>query len=300
LEDWRRSETSEQAERAMVKGGSNTIALLLEMLFTKDTEAERKAFENMDKEGLRHYGFTPRVYNLHSEAQVGFAMLGTNAISAIPQLAKLFLDFRTHNDGRNIISHIGDSAVMPLVSVLTNHIDRDFRNGAAIALGLSRFNAAPAVAALVKALSDQDWNVRVSAANSLGNIRLDRNDLDSALVVPALAKALSDNSSIVRSAAADSLIKYRKEGKQAINALLEACNDKDAHVGYSAAISLASIDREAGKKVVPILLKAARDEDWTISNSAVSLLKEIAPDEAAKAQLAIKDPFKIQSTPPQL
>jgi hypothetical protein len=292
LEELRRGDTREQAEKALREGGTNTIAILLEMIFAKDTPEEREAFEISDRKGFEYFGFTPKVYNLHMEARFGFGALGTNAIAAIPEFTKLFLDFRTYNDGIWLMRDIGAAAVSSLANILEHHTNTDYRMGAAVALGLVRFDAAPAIPALVKALGDADTDVRANAAHALGNIRVDRSDIDSSLAIEALMRVLSDESSRVRKAAADSLMKFRTEARDAVGALLRASRDDDADVAYAAAIALAYIDPQAGKRVVPILLEAAREGDWTVANSAVSLLREIAPDEAAKARLEIKDPFK--------
>jgi hypothetical protein len=291
IEDWGRSQTREAAEQALIRDSANTVRILLEMAFTQDGPEERKQFEKLDPEGLRHYGFTPKVYNLHQNAGTGFAMIGSNAIEAVPELTRLFLDFRTHNDGISILTYIGDPAVGPLDRVLATHKNSAYRNGAAIALGLCRFNATPAVPTLVKALNDETFDVRLSAANSLGNIRLDRKDLDASLIVPALARALSDKSSLVRKASAESLIKFGDSAKSAVPALLKATQDKVPDVKYEAAIAVGYIAPEEAKKVIPVLLKAASVEEWDVANSAVSILRKIAPEEAAKAKLEIRDPF---------
>ena len=86
---------------------------------------------------------------------------------------------------------------------------------------------------LIKALSNEDSDIRVSAAHSLGEI-------GSEIAVNALINALNDEDSDVRGSAAKALRKIGNEA--AINALITALDDEDSDVRSTAVKALEEID----------------------------------------------------------
>ena len=87
---------------------------------------------------------------------------------------------------------------------------------------------------LIKALQDQEWEVRASAALALGNIGGGAGD-----AVPALIKALQDQDEWVRSRAAVAL--GRIGSKDVVPVLIQALNDQSVSVRGNAAKVLDSI-----------------------------------------------------------
>jgi HEAT repeat protein len=169
-----------------------------------------------------------------------------------------------------------------------------------------RHGGAASVPVLIEALADQDAQVRLNAANVLGEI--------GAEAVPLLIVALSDLRAIVRIGAARALHRIGAGATHAIPALTNALNDGDPLV---VSMCIAALGR-TGKPAVPILietfqdrenrgvkirlaslealstigpdaieasaiiLKAAKEEDDPIAERAGETLKKIDPDTAAK------------------
>ncbi|MCM8774366.1 MAG: HEAT repeat domain-containing protein, partial [Candidatus Omnitrophica bacterium] len=121
----------------------------------------------------------------------------------------------------------------------------------------------PAVPALIKALGDENWSVRESAAKALGEIKDPR-------AVPSLIKALGDGDSDVRNSAAEALVKI---GSPAVPALIEALGDGIWYVRSSAAKALGEIK---DPRAVPALIKALGDKNSDVRKSAINSLKSIA------------------------
>ena len=124
-----------------------------------------------------------------------------------------------------------------------------------------------ALLALLTALSDENGNVRSSAARAL-----DQPNDPSAL--PALLTALSDEDSDVRSSAARALGQLGDPA--ALPALLIALNDENGNVRSSAASTLGQLDDPAA---LPALLTALSDEDSDVRSSAASALTQPATTE---------------------
>jgi len=115
---------------------------------------------------------------------------------------------------------------------------------------------------LIRALEDRDWNVRKSAARSLGEIKDIR-------AVEPLIRALEDEDEDVRKNAAWALGEIRSA--KAIEPLIQALRDRDKGVRVSAVEALGKI----GEPAVEPLIQALRDEQESVRLGAVEALGEI-------------------------
>ena len=115
---------------------------------------------------------------------------------------------------------------------------------------------------LIRALEDRDWNVRKSAARSLGEIKEIR-------AVEPLIRALEDEDEDVRKNAAWALGEIRSA--KAIEPLIQALRDRDKGVRVSAVEALGKI----GEPAVEPLIQALRDEQESVRLGAVEALGEI-------------------------
>jgi len=115
-------------------------------------------------------------------------------------LIKALKDWRVVDEAAYVLGEIGDKrAVEPLIKALEDE-DRNVRWGAAEALGY--IGDKRAVEPLIKALEDEDWYVRKRAAYALGDIGDKR-------AVEPLTEALKDDEEEVREAAECNLGKFK-------------------------------------------------------------------------------------------
>jgi HEAT repeat protein len=133
--------------------------------------------------------------------------------------------------------------------------------------------AAPAVPALIGALSDPDVFVRWSAARTLGRINVEA----AAAAVPALARAVSDRDLDVRLTAAATLEAYGSAARAAIPALTEAVTRGDPDVRRAVMYALQAIGPAASQAATPKLLAALRNEDAKVRRTAAETLGSFGP-----------------------
>jgi HEAT repeat protein len=113
------------------------------------------------------------------------------------------------------------------------------------------------VSELVALLSDKDKDVRIGAATELEARTSGMTEAEVKAAVPVLIRALKDQEAEVRRRAANALGKIGEEAKAAVPALIVALTDKEGHdagmgcyahyytVGNAAAQALLQIDPEA-------------------------------------------------------
>jgi HEAT repeat protein/beta-lactamase regulating signal transducer with metallopeptidase domain len=166
-----------------------------------------------------------------------------------------------------------------LQSVLTNanvHLARSF----AMAAGRQVPDTTnPAVPPLIAALSDPDANVRIAAANSLGQLEDPR-------AIPALITASHDANVQVRSAAFQALSDF--DDPRIYEPMVAALKDPDADVRQRAAQTLGNLENKAA--VTP-LIGALGDSSADVRQAAAQSLGELQDPAAANALAgALKDP----------
>jgi hypothetical protein len=147
--------------------------------------------------------------------------------------------------------------------------DSNVRIGAAEGLGEVGAEGG-VVAALIQALSDEDEPVRKAAAKALASIGPEKG------VVSALMEALEDEDPYVRSGAATALGNMEPTAVEAVPALIEALEgDVDADVRGATALALGDVGREDG--VVDALIEALQDEEWNVRLLAACALRNMEP-----------------------
>ena len=150
---------------------------------------------------------------------------------------------------------------------------QDERLASIRAIGAFGADAAPAVNAIVAALSDSDANVRGAAVTSLGQIR----PAASAAVL-ALAKALSDSSPRVRDLAAVALEAMGPKAAPAVPELVSALNDPVDYVRAPAADALGAIGPGAQAAVKPLAEKLLTQDEGFVLASVSYALGDIGPN----------------------
>jgi HEAT repeat protein/beta-lactamase regulating signal transducer with metallopeptidase domain len=166
-----------------------------------------------------------------------------------------------------------------MASVLNNVNVRMASRIAHLAGGRVQDTTNVAVPALIAALSDPDANVRMAAANSLGQLEDPR-------AIPALIAASRDSNAQVRSAAFDALTNF--EDPRVVEPMIAALKDPDADVRQRAAQTLGSLQ---DKRALQPLMAALADSSADVRQAAAQSLGELQDPAAAGALAgALKDP----------
>jgi HEAT repeat protein len=215
------------ARHAVRTIGTNAIPFLLKMLGKKDSSvvAGLVAFWNRHLVSLPLWLRHPPWYVnqaafVNSEGALGFEFLGRDAEPAVPALIALY--------ERNISP---DSQVA--TSRALNAIGPE-------AQGM-------AIPSFLRAAASSNAPVREVAVMAL--FLIDAAHADHRKVVPALVNALSDTNFFIRLVAANGLGRFGTNAQQAVPALARLLSDPDSRVRRVATNALKKIDPEAASKV---------------------------------------------------
>jgi hypothetical protein len=181
-----------KADEALRTIGTNAIPTLLEMIRAKDPppfllKLIRRA-ERYRWTGIKHRSAVWR----NEEAEYAFSVLNTNAVSAVPDLIKIYEEDRSPSSQRC----------------------------AAMALGHIGRGAQAALPVLIKRFTHTNSDVRfyaVSAVMDIGG--------EPTVVVPALTSALKDSNVNVRWNALTGLSMFGSRGRPAVPEILKMLND---------------------------------------------------------------------------
>ena len=154
-------------------------------------------------------------------------------------------------------SHMGQEVVPSLIELLS-HDQVDVRVRAADTLGDLGLQAKSSLPALFDKMSDQDDKVRHHAAEAMGTIALDDNT-----AVEPLTKALTDEVDLVRRNAALSLARIGRHATQAVPALTLALKDSNHFVR---AFSVHALERNGTPEATATLLEHLRTVRWCPSH----------------------------------
>jgi HEAT repeat protein len=129
-------------------------------------------------------------------------------------------------------------------------------------------NSAPAIPAIVGALSDPDRFVRWAAARTLGKIGPIRTEM----TVPALARLLQDPDLDVSLIAQGTLRSFGFHAKAAVPALIEATRVGDAEGRVGALQTLASVGAADAAVSIPAVIAALGNSDIRVRKAAAETL----------------------------
>jgi beta-lactamase regulating signal transducer with metallopeptidase domain len=155
-----------------------------------------------------------------------------------------------------------DSTVVIALIARLKDEDADVRVAAAQSLG--KLEDSRAVPGLILALGDAEAKVRAAAAESLGQFKDTR-------AISGLSALLSDPSTEVKKHALDALSEF-EEGVVPASSIVRLLEDRDADLRHSAAHALGHLkDRSAGAA----LAKAVRDPSSDVRQAAIEALGEL-------------------------
>ena len=141
----------------------------------------------------------------------------------------------------------------------------------------------PAVPMLIEVLKGQNQETRYEAVYVLGEIGRP--------AMPALIEALADEEWEVRYSANEALSRI---GEPAVPALKKALANADDGVRSWAAWGLGVIG-EPAKTAVPMLIQALSDEHWDVRMQAAHALEEIGISEAMQAVEEFENSIRVET-----
>lgn len=229
-------------QMGLAKITTNEIPMLLEMLQTTDGPMKKKLVRWVRETDWLKFRIKDEVA-FRLAAASGFEALGSNAVSAIPQLSLLLES--GNPDAAFCLAGIGAQTLPVLVSALTNN-DWRVRHSAASSLGIFETNGVAAIPNLLHALKDQHELVRSSSADSLGQIKMKPE-----IVVPALINALDNTDFLTQWRAALALGEFGPLAKDAVPKLIKLIETNSKFVSEEALEALQKIDPEAAARFAP-------------------------------------------------
>lgn len=222
---------------------------------------------------------------IRATAAYALGEIGSAAREAVAALIGRLSDTdKVRKEVIRALGRMGPAAVPDLVRALKD-TPVFVRHGAAYALGLIGPEAGEAVPDLGRLLKDPDAGVRAVAAAALAEI-----GPEAGAVTDALVAALADKTPEVR---AQSQAALARVGAPAVPALLHALLVKKATVRYRVLFVLGQIGPQA-RKAVNALIDALDDRDPRIVSLAALALGEIGP-EARDAIRPLKGLFRSSS-----
>jgi HEAT repeat protein len=245
---YRHAEDQDKAVEAISAIGTNAIPFLLRWL-QEPPSPKRTKIRNALPNWVRNNQFVfhlldPRLSEATMAAPMGFRVLGTNALPAIPDLVRIS---QTNNQTAGVMAVVtlagmGQPGLVATLTIVTNG-SLQHRSFAMdwMAKNQSLYSdPAPAIPVLVSCLSDTNSFIVQKAAETLGAFRLQPE-----IVVPRLADALTNSRPAARVAAIVALKEYGANAVPALDAISNCLNDRLSGVSNTAARAIEKIRAES-------------------------------------------------------
>ena len=114
-----------QSEAAIREIGTKAIPTLLAKLRTTDSPWKQKTYQLLNKQNFYSFEFV-WPYQENAEGIYGFAVLGSNALPALPALELMFWDTNTSWQAGQALGHLG-LVSLPILRAGFTNADRTFR-----------------------------------------------------------------------------------------------------------------------------------------------------------------------------
>jgi HEAT repeat protein len=160
------------------------------------------------------------------------------------------------------------------IQILQYDQDWENRGYAAVALGLIGTGKEDAIAALIQALKDEHYEVRLSVISALEEIGPEGRG-----VVLALAQALNDENPNVMAASIRVLTLMGPDAIEAVPSLINVLKDEEKSIDTRAG-AIWALNRIGPGAVdaIPALIQALEDGNWKVRGLAVRTLGEMGPE----------------------
>ena len=244
----------EQPEDAIRQIGTNGIPTLLDILGAKEGN-KRRVLAKLKSEELKQE-FNEKdadLEDLRKLAVDGFTILGTNAESAVPQIAKIFRDPETRFQATRALTVVGPAGFSVLTNALASK-DESVRNPVIWVLGEKGGSDSNAVTQLlIKSLKDSDVVNQGNAATFLGG-------KDPAIAIPALIELINKDPDdyITVEGAARGLSSYGSAAKAAAPILLSIYTNHISDRSWNVELmwALKGIDMQTAAKAEAFLVNS--------------------------------------------
>jgi HEAT repeat protein len=241
-------DTTQAAFVAFREMGTNAIPALLRVVQSYDSPFNRMILEPDRMQTLVHFPLVEKWHQRASErsqqrwaATFALYAMGTNAKPALPALTNLLFHTNTQFFS-GALAGMGPEGLSAMIAALTNQ-NADIRLSAATGLMWGRSDLNLVVPALIARLSDQDSGVHRTAVLVLGQLHA-----EPGLAVPALMEDFPGKDPELRSLILEALGRFETNGKAAVPMFLETLSDNDQAVRDDAASALKRIDPAAAAK----------------------------------------------------
>jgi len=246
----------EEADDALQRIGTNALPILLKWLRYEQPQWRNRAYVRLISRLPRWVGgialFNRLLHNREWE-QAGLAAdtvhrLGAGATNAIPELVAIMARTSATNASQRavyVLASLGTAGLPPMLNALSDpgNAQRQFIARMIPTIRELGSNGHPAVPILLNCLQERDAVMVMTAAESLGSLRL-----EAEIVVPALVRGLTNENYAVRAYLAKAVSEFGKEARGAVPALLEALDDRDDWARKAAAAALEKIGSEELEK----------------------------------------------------
>jgi HEAT repeats/PBS lyase HEAT-like repeat len=206
------SEEQQKAADAVGHIGTNAIPTLLHLLRIKYSPLKTKLILILNNQSYFKIHLTSD-QDLHSIAFSGFLILGTNGVSAVPELIHIFEENISVDSQRYALASLGAigppaKAAIPLLLKAATNTNYDWRVRYAAVGSVYEIHADPQIAmpAMAICLTDTNPDIRRWACNVLGEFGTNAEPC-----VPALVSLLKDPNNLVRERAGGALKKIDPE-----------------------------------------------------------------------------------------
>lgn len=167
LSEWLRlyryTDDNTEVSNAVHRIGVEAIPILLAKLRATEPKWKRKVTQVGGGKFLPHRWLYTTHYQ-HEDAWHGFSFLGTQAVSAIPELSKMLFDTNTHGVSASVLGYIGADARPVLLTALTN-ANQGIRSAAVVGLTATTEMALASAEEVIRLVHDPDIGVAMTAAS---------------------------------------------------------------------------------------------------------------------------------------
>lgn len=187
--------------------------------------------------------------------------------------------FPPSNSSAQLVAKADPKAIQEASELIPTLLDDDAEIREQAFKELRAMDVSASLFALVQALEDEDWQIQVVAAYTLG-----RFGTEAKPAIPELTSKIEDENADVRFAVTQSLGNIGSE--DVTPALIEALQDQDENVRFAAAEALVKLGSDA-EAAIPVLMKTLRDGNWFVRSRAANAFVHLAPQSSALTPVLI-------------
>lgn len=187
--------------------------------------------------------------------------------------------FPLTNSSAQLLAKADPKAIQEASELIPTLLDDDAEIREHAFKELRAMDVSASLSALVQALEDEDWQIQVVAAYTLG-----RFGTEAKPAIPELTSKIGDENADVRFAVAQSLGNIGSE--DVTPALIEALQDQDENVRFAAAEALVKLG-SAAEAAIPVLMETLRDGNWFVRSHTANAFVHLAPQSSSLTPVLI-------------